>query len=185
MKLQLALMERSPDIEALQHDVTDMETMVEGYLAFARGEEEESAVSTDIAGLVEEIAEAARRTQGEVALTIGARPVLVVRRMALKRCIANLLENARRYADRAEIAVAADAAEVVITIDDDGPGIPREYRDDVFRPFYRMDASRNERTGGSGLGLAIARDIARSHGGEVTLADSPLGGLRAMIRLPG
>ena len=185
MKLQLALMPRDADIEALQDDVNDMETMVEGYLAFARGEEEENAVSTDIAGLVEEAAEAMKRTQGQVAVKIRARPVLVVRRMALKRCIANLLENARRYAGRAEISVTATGAEVEIVIDDDGPGIPREYRADVFRPFYRIDPSRNETTGGSGLGLAIARDIARSHGGDVTLVDSPLGGLRAIVRLPG
>ncbi len=184
MKLQLALMPRDSDIEALQDDVTDMETMVGGYLAFARGEEEEGALSTDIAGLVEEVADAARRAQGAVAVRIAARPVLVVRRMALKRCLSNLLENARRYAAHAEISITATAAEVEIAIDDDGPGIPREYRSDVFRPFYRMEASRNENTGGSGLGLAIARDIARSHGGDVTLGDSSMGGLRAVVKLP-
>jgi two-component system osmolarity sensor histidine kinase EnvZ len=184
MKLQLALMERSEDIEALQQDVTDMETMVEGYLAFARGEEEETAISTDIAGLVEETAEAVRRGQGSVEVEINARPVLMVRRMALKRCLANLLENARHYAGHARIAVNSDRTRVEIVIDDDGPGIRPEHRADVFRPFFRLDQSRNSNMGGSGLGLPIARDIARSHGGDVTLDDSPLGGLRVILRLP-
>ncbi len=184
MKLQLEMMPKSEDIDALQHDVTDMETMVEGYLAFARGEEEEEALSTDIAGLVEEAAEAVRRGQGSVELAIRARPVLMVRRMALKRCFVNLLENARHYATHARVTVEADRASVHIVIDDDGPGIRPEHRADVFRPFYRLDQSRNRNTGGSGLGLPIARDIARSHGGDVMLDDSPEGGLRVTVRLP-
>ena len=184
MKLQLELMGDNPDIDALREDVTDMETMVEGYLAFARGEEEESAVSTDLAGLVEETADAVRRSGGQAKVRLDGRPVMSIRRLAMKRCLANLAENARRYASRMEISCTAGPVAAEITIDDDGPGIPAEARSDVFRPFYRLESSRNSNTGGSGLGLSIARDIARSHGGDVTLSDSPLGGLRVTVRLP-
>ena len=185
MKLQLALMDRSADIEALQDDVTDMETMVEGYLAFARGEEEESAIPTDIAGLIEEAADAVRRSGGDIAITCKARPVLVVRRMALKRCLANLLENARRYATHTQVTLTAGKIDVEITIDDDGPGIAPDQREAVFRPFHRLEASRNANTSGTGLGLPIARDIVHSHGGEIALDDSPMGGLRVVVKLPG
>ena len=184
MKLQLALMGDSPDTDALRGDLAEMEAMVEGYLAFARGEEEETAASTDIAALIEETADGVKRSEGSISLDLPVRPVLVVRRMALKRCLANLLENARRYADHTNVTVLSTEVGVQIVIDDDGPGIPATHRVDVFRPFYRLEESRNQNTGGSGLGLPIARDIARSHGGDVTLGDSPLGGLRAVIRLP-
>ncbi len=185
MRLQLALMGDTPDTEALRGDLTDMEAMVEGYLAFARGEEEESVTATDIAALVEEAVAGVKRSEGSISLALEARPTLAVRRMTLKRCLTNLLENARRHADHTHVTVRMAGTDIEIVIDDDGPGIPEASRADVFRPFYRLEESRNQNTGGSGLGLPIARDIARSHGGDVTLDKSPPGGLRAMVRLPG
>ena len=104
--------------------------------------------------------------------------------MAIKRCLGNLVANAERHADTIELKAAREQRFVNICVDDDGPGIAPEHREDVFRPFHRLDEARNQDEGGSGLGLAIARDIARSHGGEITLATSPLGGLRACVRLP-
>ena len=95
-----------------------------------------------------------------------------------------LLDNARRHADAIQVTAARRGNLLDITVDDDGPGIPASAREDVFRPFFRLDTSRNSSTGGVGLGLTIARDVARSHGGDVILGDSPLGGLRVLIRLP-
>jgi two-component system osmolarity sensor histidine kinase EnvZ len=104
--------------------------------------------------------------------------------MAIKRCLGNLVANAARHAKTIELKAAREQRFVNIFVDDDGPGIAPEHRDDVFRPFHRLDDARNQDEGGSGLGLAIARDVARSHGGEITLSNSPLGGLRAGVRLP-
>ncbi len=107
-----------------------------------------------------------------------------LRPVAIKRCLTNLVSNAQRYASEIRIEAVRGRTTVEITVDDNGPGIPPEKYEDVFRPFFRLDESRNVDTGGSGLGLTIARDIARSHGGDVALAKSPLGGLRVVVRLP-
>ena len=104
--------------------------------------------------------------------------------MAIKRCLGNLVANAQRHANAIVVKATREQRFVTIFVDDDGPGIAPEHRDDVFRPFHRLDEARNQDEGGSGLGLAIARDVARSHGGDITLATSPLGGLRACVRLP-
>jgi two-component system osmolarity sensor histidine kinase EnvZ len=110
--------------------------------------------------------------------------MLPLRRDALRRALANVIGNARRYASRIEVSMRTRGHGVDVIIDDNGPGIPMAQREDVFRPFFRLESSRNPETGGTGLGLAIARDIVRTHGGEITLHDSPLGGLRAVLRLP-
>jgi two-component system osmolarity sensor histidine kinase EnvZ len=111
-------------------------------------------------------------------------PTIVARPAAIKRLLANLVGNAQRYGARIELSVINDGAMMTVHIDDDGPGIPLERREDAFRPFYRLDESRSQNDGNSGLGLAIARDIARGHGGDITLDRSPLGGLRATASLP-
>ena len=110
--------------------------------------------------------------------------VASVRPDAFKRCLVNLVANAQRHGDKIAISAARDARFLTIHVDDDGPGIPAGMREDVFRPFFRLDEARNQDEGGTGLGLAIARDIARSHGGDIYLADSPMGGLRASVRVP-
>ena len=107
-----------------------------------------------------------------------------IRPMAMKRCVGNLVANAQRHAERVRVSAAREAQFVSIVVDDDGAGIDPAYREDVFRPFYRLDEARNQDEGGAGLGLAIARDIARSHGGDITLSDSPMGGLRAAVWIP-
>ena len=188
MKLQLALLPPSPDLAALLADVGEMETMVEGYLAFARGEEGEAAVATDLANLVEELVASTDRGEGRLHLVIDLRPIVQLRRVAARRAIRNLLENARRYAPQAWVslrpATTPGGEMIEIIVDDNGPGIPAASHGDVFRPFFRLDASRNQATGGVGLGLPIALDIARTHGGDVILETSPQGGLRAILRLP-
>ena len=110
--------------------------------------------------------------------------VLPLRPNATRRCLANLLSNARRHGTRIWVRAERRGRGIDIVIDDDGPGIPATARDDVFKPFFRLDSSRNQATGGAGLGLTIARDVARSHGGDITLGDSPQGGLRVLVRLP-
>jgi two-component system osmolarity sensor histidine kinase EnvZ len=184
MKLQLAMLGKGPEVEALQDDVEEMERMVEGYLAFARGDDAERVVQTDLATLLRDAVEAARRQGVNVALDSNGAVDVPLRPVAFRRCIGNLIANASRYGSNVQVGLAAADHGVEITIDDDGPGIPAELREDVFKPFFRLESSRNPETGGVGLGLSIARDVVRRHGGELTLDDAPAGGLRARIRLP-
>jgi two-component system, OmpR family, osmolarity sensor histidine kinase EnvZ len=183
-KLSLALLDNSPDSELLEKDVDEMGRILEGYLAFARGDASESSVKTDIGALLEELRVDAERHGAEVSLRLQGELDIPVRPMAMRRCIGNLVSNAQRYADHVHISAKREEQFISVLIDDDGIGIPAQSHEDVFRPFYRLDEARNQDRGGAGLGLAIARDIARSHGGDITLMDSPMGGLRAVIRLP-
>lgn len=184
MKLQLAMMPENAQTRGFESDIADMERMLEAYLAFARGEDGEPVTMTDLAALIGEVVEAMKRQSPHISLAIESNLCLPLRPHAMKRCLQNLLSNALRYGKKAQMTlnVRDNAAEIVV--EDDGPGIPLEKREDVFKPFLRLDASRNQDTGGVGLGLTIARDIARAHGGDITLEDSPLGGLRVRIRLP-
>lgn len=184
MRLQLELMPQTSETDELHADIQDMETMLDAYLAFARGEEAEPAVKTDLAELLLEVVTAARRQNPNIEFNAPANTEVTLRRNAMKRCLANLIGNAARYGHRAQINVALRDHAVDIVVDDDGPGIEAAQREDVFRPFTRLETSRNPATGGVGLGLTIARDVARFHGGDVVLESSPLGGLRARVWLP-
>jgi len=188
MKLQLAMMEKTPDTDSMLADVADMEHMVNAYLAFARGEEGEPPSPEDVASLVEESISDALRARGTTTKTVTTalnRDIVVpIKRNALKRCVVNLIDNALKYGTHVEVSLTRSTSHVRISVDDDGPGIPEARREEAFRPFQRLDESRNLQMGGVGLGLAIARDVARAHGGDVTLEESPLGGLRASVRLP-
>ncbi len=183
MKLQLAMM-RGAEIAELSDDVGDMERMIEGYLAFARGEGSERARPADLVALVADVAAKLRKEEGRLEVSGDETLVLPLKVDAMTRCLANLIGNAVRFARRVRVQVSRrdDVAEVVI--DDDGPGIGALDRDLVFKPFFRLESSRNPKTGGVGLGLTIARDVARGHGGDVRLEDSPAGGLRARLILP-
>ena len=186
MKLQFAMLPKGPELEDLSHDVDEMQRMVEGYLAFARGEGTETPIEVDVATLIADVVNTERRDGSNIILEMpdpGA-AVMPVRPDALKRAVANLIQNAKRYAKRIRVAVVRTGEFVDITVDDDGPGIPPEKRADAFRPFVRLEPSRNPAFGGTGLGLTIARDIARGHGGELTLQTAGIGGLRAVVRLP-
>ncbi|MCC3243975.1 two-component sensor histidine kinase [Methylocystis sp. WRRC1] len=183
-KLSLALMGESSEAAEMRKDVDEMERMVEAYLAFARGDGGEPSTPTDIGAILEELKADTERRGLTAATTTEGEPWIVGRSAAIKRLLANLVGNAQRYGKRIELSAINTGASMVIHIDDDGPGIPVERREDAFRPFYRLDESRNQDNGNSGLGLAIARDIARSHGGDITLDRSPLGGLRATVTLP-
>ncbi|MDX1484535.1 MAG: ATP-binding protein [Alphaproteobacteria bacterium] len=184
MKLQLAMLEDTPGVEELKDDVEEMERMVEGYLAFARGEGNEPMTRTNLRELVEDVVAAARRAGGIVDYTAEGALTLAVRKEDLRRCIANLISNATQYGTRAAVGVVRKPDSVELTIDDDGPGIPEDKHETVFRPFSRLEQSRNVETGGVGLGLTIARDVVHAHGGDIALSKSPLGGLRVRLILP-
>src|SRR6185295_3276733 len=183
-KLELALLGDSPEVEAMKKDVDEMARMLEAYLAFARGDSGEQSVPTDMAAFLEELRVDAERNGHKASVVFHGIPVVTVRSAAFKRCLANLVSNAARFAASIAITGHRDHRWLTVTVDDDGPGIPLNLREDVFKPFLRLDGARNQDEGGTGLGLAIARDIARSHGGDITLSDSPLGGLRATVRVP-
>ena len=184
MKLQLAMLVDGPEIEELRGDVAEMERMVEGYLAFARGEGTEKPAETDLGTLLRDVVGDARRSGTAVDLHVEDRLVALVRPNALRRCLANLISNAARFASQVWIRAGQVGDTIEITVDDDGPGIPEGQREEVFRPFFRLEGSRNPLTGGIGLGLTIARDVVRSHGGELVLLDAPTGGVRARLSLP-
>ena len=183
-KLELALLRDSGEAEAMNKDVDEMSRMLEAYLAFARGDAGEQSASTDMAALLEQLKADAERDGRNVTVAFRGTPIVTVRPNAFKRCLANLVSNAARYGKSISITGQRDHRWLIVTVDDDGPGIPSGMREDVFKPFLRLDDARNQDEGGTGLGLAIARDIARSHGGDITLGESPLGGLRATVRVP-
>jgi two-component system, OmpR family, osmolarity sensor histidine kinase EnvZ len=183
-KLELALLAEGPEIDAMKRDVDEMAAMLEAYLAFARGDMGEQSAPTDIAMLLDELKLDTERHGNRATVSFHGQPEVTVRPAAFKRCLANLVTNAGRFAKTVAITGHRDHRWLSVTVDDDGPGIPVSLREDVFKPFLRLDDARNQDEGGTGLGLAIARDIARSHGGDITLGDSPLGGLRATVRVP-
>lgn len=183
-RLQLALLGDSPDALALERDVDDMQRMLEGYLAFARGDSGERADPVDVAMLLDEIARQARTAGHDITVRFAGDPQVRLRPQAYQRCITNLVINACRHGTKTEVAATHQDGWLTVNVDDDGPGIPPEEHEAVFRPFYRLDEARNIDDSGTGLGLSIALDIARSHGGEIRLERSPLGGLRASVRIP-
>lgn len=184
MKLQTAMLGNSPDVEALKSDIVDMERMIDAYLDFARGEGGEQSVRTDLKTILDRLVAGTRRQGVEIELATEGDLSLQIRPVAFERCLGNIINNARKYGKHIWIAARRLDSEIEITVDDNGPGIPADKREDVFRPFYRIEGSRNPATGGVGLGLPIAQDILNSHGGQIALEDSAHGGLRVVIRVP-
>jgi len=184
LKLELALADPTKRNAAMKQDLSEMEHMIDEYLDFARGEGGEQLESVPLMSIIQSVAEGARRGGAEVKIEGDAGLVARVRPNALRRALANLTGNAAAYADRVRITLEGRDGGIDIIVDDDGPGIDIDFRDDAFKPFNRLDEARNQNEKGVGLGLAIARDVARAHGGDVALADSPMGGLRATISLP-
>jgi two-component system, OmpR family, osmolarity sensor histidine kinase EnvZ len=186
-KLELAFLEDNPETRAMKADINEMQHMLEDYLAFARGDGGEEAKPTNLRQLLEEIYEEAQVYGTPIELKLRRSKqdlVLHLKRNAFKRAITNLVSNAVRYGDKIVIRAATEGQWLRIEVDDNGPGIPAKERENVLKPFYRMDKSRNQDEGNSGLGLAIARDIAKSHGGNIALGESSMGGLRAIISVP-
>lgn len=183
-RLQLALLDSSPEHEDLAGDVDEMTRMLEAYLAFARGDAGEQPCRIDVPQMLADLQREVERGGGICAVTFSGEPEITARPDALKRCLLNLLSNAARFGTKIAVAGRRDEERLTIFVDDDGPGIRPEDRELVFRPFLRLDEARNQDHAGTGLGLAIARDIARAHGGEITLTGSSLGGVRATVSIP-
>lgn len=186
MKLQIEMLERTPETRELQDDIHEMEKMIDGYLTFARGEGSESLSKINLASLIEEIISTERRDGSLINFVNKSKTIksVTLRPQAIKRAITNLIINSKKYAETVKVEFEYNSEHAIITIDDNGPGIKPEHRDDVFKAFFRLDPSRNTDTGGTGLGLTIAKDIIQSHGGDLLLSDASLGGLRATITLP-
>ena len=183
-RLQLALTGSKTDRDALGQDIDDMEHMLEGYLSFARGEAAEDAGIFDIGAYLSRVQEEARLRRRTVRTKLVGDPQVSVRPKSFERLLGNVIGNAMRYAETISIRVNHRADWLTVSVDDDGPGIAAEQREEVFKPFVRLDQARNLDASGTGLGLSIARDIARSHGGDIILKESPMGGLRAVVRVP-
>jgi two-component system osmolarity sensor histidine kinase EnvZ len=183
-KLELAFLGESKKVKALKEDVDEMQRMLDAYMAFVRGDGGERAEPADISLMLEGAAKTAARNPKQVKVAAERGLRAKVKPNAFRRLTVNLIANAARFGKAVAVAAKAEGSRLTVTVDDDGPGIPVESREDVFRPFFRLDSARNQDETGTGLGLAIARDIARAHGGDIRLEDSPLGGLRAVVEIP-
>ena len=170
----------------MKRDLSEMEHMIDEYLAFARGEGGEIVASVNLSQLIADVEQGARRAGVEARVTVDHDLTAQVRHNALKRALSNLIMNAAAHGDQVHIAAAPlPDGWVQIVVEDNGPGIAPERHEDAFKAFNRLDESRNQNEKGVGLGLAIARDVARAHGGDILLSRSALGGLKATVRLPG
>ncbi|MDF3024143.1 MAG: hypothetical protein K0R10_1504 [Alphaproteobacteria bacterium] len=185
MRLELALSKDTKGADNLRQDIDEMEKMIEGYLTFAKGESDEAPEMVDLKSVLDRIVGKVKRQGNDVQETMPeGRMMIRLRPVAIERAISNVVSNACKYAKHVWISAYEQSEAIEIFVDDDGPGIPNELRDEVFRPFFRVEKSRNKKTGGIGLGLSIAQDIVHGHGGEIFLEDSNRGGLRVVIRLP-
>jgi two-component system osmolarity sensor histidine kinase EnvZ len=183
MRIEVEMLDSSHDQDGLRQDISEMEAMIQGYLEFARDQVAEPSVEIDLVDLLESLAETFRYE--EVDVVTDTRPLNIRGRMdGLRRAFSNVIANGLRYGDHCQISISTTSAMITIAVDDNGPGIPEDRRADVFRPFIRLDASRNKATGGAGLGLTIARDVALSHGGTLDIADAPDGGARLVFSFP-
>ncbi|MGE0008088.1 MAG: ATP-binding protein [Parvibaculaceae bacterium] len=183
-KLELAFLGDDAKVKALKGDVEEMQTMLEAYMNFARGAGGEKAEASNIAEVIAGAVKTGARPHSKMKIEVAPDMVAKVKPNAFRRLIVNLIANAARYGETIAVTVRTKRNRLRITVDDNGPGIPANMREDVFRPFFRLDEARNQDEGGTGLGLAIARDIARAHGGDIRLEESPLGGLRAVVEIP-
>jgi len=181
LKLALAMMDENEDIRAARADLDDMAMMLDEYLAFARGEEGDEPALFDLAQVTRDVA--ASLGSG-IPITGPSRIIVMGRPLALKRAVTNLVSNALNYATTARVSLIDGPHWAEVVVDDDGPGIPPERHEEAFRPFSRLDEARGQNQSGSGLGLTLARDTARAHGGDIRLMQSPMGGLRAVLRVP-
>jgi two-component system osmolarity sensor histidine kinase EnvZ len=186
LRLELALAPPFKRADAMRGDLDEMEHMIDEYLAFARGEAGEAAQEISVPALLAAAGEDARRAGAEVEILAPDDLNATLRPLAFKRALGNLTGNAAAHGDHVRLSARPlPSGGLEVAVEDDGPGIPEDMHEEAFRPFSRLDDSRNQNRKGVGLGLAIARDVARGHGGDITLERSDLGGLRALIRLPG
>lgn len=185
MKLQAAMMPDGDDKKDFLADIDEMEKMLDGYLAFVSGECGEKSSFVDVNEMILSIINKFRNKKALIRYSTNDQVSAIQgREQSLKRALTNVISNAFRYGKTIAVKLESNDKKMMISIEDDGPGIPADKREDVFKAFYRLDSSRNKETGGVGLGLSIAKDVITSHGGTIELEDSSLGGLRVAISIP-
>ena len=184
MKLQLSLMKDSAEKEELEHNIQEMTAMLNSYVSFVRGEAPETIENIQLNNLIQNICTYNNSPEHEIIDTYSKKIDTSGRPLQIKRAIQNIIDNAKRYATKIKVEVSSNDEECFIKISDNGPGIPEKNYEDVFKPFFTLDPSRNNLKGESGLGMTIARDIIRSHGGEIKLSKSSIGGLKIIVDLP-
>ena len=183
-RLQLALVPQSREVDALSGDVDDMQDMLQAYLDFARGDTGEVASTVNIEEVLQRFQEEAEKLRKNFTLELSGDPSIVVRPTAFSRLMSNLILNAFRHGDKVEVRARHQDNMLLLEVHDNGPGISEELREEVFKPFVRLDDARNQDETGTGLGLAISQDIVHTHGGEISLDNSDLGGLQVVVKLP-
>ena len=185
MKLQVALLQDGVDKKDFLQDIDEMEKMLDGYLSFVSGEGGEKSSFVDMNEMILSILNKFRNKKALIRYSTNDQVSAIQgREQALKRALTNIIANAFRYGKTVAVNLESNNRKLEVTVDDDGPGIPLDKREEVFKAFFRLEASRNKDTGGVGLGLSIAKDVITSHGGRIELFDSPLGGLRVLISIP-
>lgn len=185
MKLQAAMMPDGDDKKDFLSDIDEMEKMLDGYLSFVSGEGGEKSSFVDVNEMILSIINKFRNKKALIRYSTNDQVSAIQgREQALKRALTNVISNAFRYGKTIAVKLESNDKKLMIAIEDDGPGIPKDKRDDVFKAFYRLENSRNKETGGVGLGLSIAKDVITSHGGTIELDDSSLGGLKVLVSIP-
>jgi signal transduction histidine kinase len=185
LRLRAEYVENQDQRSRFLADLDEMEHMVSDLLIVAKDDaRSESTLRVDLMAILHSLCDELADRGHHISCESSGRVPYLCRPVSIRRCLSNLIDNAIRYGDRAEVSLHRGDSEIMIRIDDSGPGIPEELREEAFQPFYRLEASRSRETGGSGLGLTIARNVARAHGGDVMLSDAPAGGLRVTIVLP-
>tara|TARA_B110000438_G_scaffold296250_1_gene340645 strand:+ start:786 stop:2081 length:1296 start_codon:yes stop_codon:yes gene_type:complete len=184
MKLQLSLMKDDDARKELEHDIKEMTAMLNSYVSFVRGEIPEAIENIQINQLINNICQNIDQKKYEISKNFSSEIETSGRPLQIKRAIQNIVDNASRYATKIHIDLYTKDDECLICVSDNGPGIPEKNYEDVFKPFFSLDPSRNKLKGESGLGMTIARDIIRSHGGDIKLFKSSFGGLKTIIDLP-
>jgi two-component system osmolarity sensor histidine kinase EnvZ len=182
LKLQLSFLKQQDLAKKMSDDIEEMERMLNEYLEFARYQKNEDTIKINLSDLVKNISENYKNK--EIEINVNKKLEINVRPNSIKRCLANLIDNGFSYGNKVNISSKKNTNNLLILIDDDGPGIPEKEYLNVMKPFYRIDKSRGQNKSGVGLGLSITNDIIRSHGGIITLEKSPLNGLRVKISLP-
>lgn len=184
LKLGISMLGENAEIDALKGDIVDMERMLNSYLDFVRGEGREATVKTDIGQIIGKIADTVSRHGIQVNVICEGDLNVSIRPLALERALQNLVSNAEKYGTAVWVSASRQEDTILIIVEDNGAGVDPSLYEEVFKPFYRADPSRNSQTGGVGLGLPIVRDIIHAHGGKVYLEKSTRGGLAAVILLP-
>jgi two-component system osmolarity sensor histidine kinase EnvZ len=184
IKLQLAMMSQSKEIKELEEDITEMEKMIQGYLDFAKGKERFIDSSVNVSDLLRSIISGYRHQYKNIELQTQSGILIHVNSNAFRRVITNVLDNALRYGTEIKVSIKKSEKNLILMVDDNGPGVPASKRELAFKPFYRIDKSRHLESGTTGLGLSIAKDIIVGYSGSIWLDDSPMGGLRVVIKLP-